>query len=121
MTMITHLRRFTAVASMATAAAITIAPILAAHADGVWGAIAYAYSSAWGRAQDYPTKPAAEAAAVGFCGYSDCKVLTSFTNCGAVAANGFVRQGGFGPTLSAAMSDALTKLHGGWIDTWACN
>jgi hypothetical protein len=110
-----------AVASVATATAITIAPTPTAHAAGLWGAIAYAYSGAWGRAQDYPSKPAAEATAVGFCGYSDCKVLTSFTGCGAVAANGFVRQGGFGPTLSAAMSDALIKIGGGWIDTWACN
>jgi hypothetical protein len=26
-----------------------------------------------------------------------------------------------GRTLSAAMRDALTKLGGGYFDTWACN
>lgn len=62
-----------------------------------------------------------EATAVKSCGYSDCKVLTSFTACGAVAANDRAYQGGVGPTLAAAMKDALTKLGGGYIDTWACN
>lgn len=68
-----------------------------------------------------PTRAAAEATAVKSCGYSDCKVLTSFTACGAVAANDRAYQGGVGPTLAAAMKDALTKLGGGYIDTWACN
>lgn len=66
-------------------------------------------------------RAAAEATAVKSCGYSDCKVLTSFTACGAVAANDRAYQGGVGPTLAAAMKDALTKLGGGYIDTWACN
>ncbi|AGL99782.1 putative secreted protein [Mycobacterium tuberculosis] len=48
-------------------------------------------------------------------------MLTSFTACGAVAANDRAYQGGVGPTLAAAMKDALTKLGGGYIDTWACN
>jgi Domain of unknown function (DUF4189) len=122
MTTITRRRRLAmAIAGVATATATTISPAPAAHGAELWGAIAYAFSGAWGRAQDYATKPAAEGAALRACGYSDCKVLTSFTGCGAVAANGFVRQGGFGPTLAAATNDALVKIGGGWIDSWACN
>lgn len=118
-TMITLRRRFAvAVAGVATAAAttVTLAPAPANAAD-VYGAIAYSGNGSW----DYPTRAAAEATAVKSCGYSDCKVLTSFTACGAVAANDRAYQGGVGPTLAAAMKDALTKLGGGYIDTWACN
>lgn len=122
-TMITLRRRFAvAVAGVATAAAttVTLAPAPANAAD-VYGAIAYSGNGSWGRSWDYPTRAAAEATAVKSCGYSDCKVLTSFTACGAVAAKDRAYQGGVGPTLAAAMKDALTKLGGGYIDTWACN
>ncbi|OSC41048.1 DUF4189 domain-containing protein [Mycobacterium decipiens] len=121
-TMITRRRRFAvAVASVATATAMTVALAPAADAADVYGAIAYSGNGSWGRSWDYPTRAAAEATAVKSCGYSDCKVLTSFTACGAVAADGKAYQGGVGPDLAAAMKDALTKLGGGYIDTWACN
>jgi len=122
MTMSTYRRRFTvAVAAMATALATTVALGPPAGADGRWGAIAYTVTGWWGRSQDYPTSGAAQQAALNSCGYSDCQVLVTFDGCGAVAANGFVRSGGFGPNLSAAMRDALNKVGGGWIDNWACN
>jgi hypothetical protein len=108
-----------AVASVAAATAMTLAP--EASADDQHGAIAYSGNGSWGRAWDYPTKAAAEATATKSCGYSDCKVVTSFTACGAVAANGKAFQGGVGPDLSSAMKDAIAKLGGGYIDTWACN
>jgi Domain of unknown function (DUF4189) len=122
MTMITHRRRFTvAIASMATAAAITVALAPAADAADQYGSIAYSGNGSWGRAWDYPTPAAAQATAVKSCGYSDCTPLTTFTGCGAVAYNGKTYQGGHGDTLSAAMNSALTQLGGGYIDTWACN
>lgn len=122
MTMMLHRRRFSVtVASVATAAAMAVALAPAAGAADEYGAIAYSGNGSWGRAWDYPTRPAAEATAVKSCAYSDCKVLTSFTDCGAVAANGHAFQGGVGATLSVAMKDALNKLGGGYIDTWACN
>jgi Domain of unknown function (DUF4189) len=122
MTMITRRRRFSvAVASIAVAAGMATALAPAAGAADNYGAIAYSGNGSWGRAWDYPTRPAAEATAVKSCAYSDCKVLTSFSACGAVAANGKAFQGGVGPTLSAAMKDALAKLGSGYIDTWACN
>jgi hypothetical protein len=120
--MITHRRRFTvAVASVATAAAMTVALAPTAGAADQYGAIAYSGNGSWGRAWDYPTAGAAQATAVKNCAYSDCKVLTSFTGCGAVAYNGTTYQGGHGNTLSAAMKSALTQLGGGYIDNWACN
>ncbi len=122
MTMITRRRRLAvAVASVVTATAMTVALAPQAGAADQYGAIAYSSNGSWGRSWDYPTRAAAEAAAVKGCGYSDCKVVTSFTACGAVATNGKTYQGGFGDTLSAAMKDALTKLGGGSIDTWICN
>ncbi|ORB83422.1 hypothetical protein B1987_24160 [Mycobacterium kansasii] len=108
------------IATIATAATTSaLAP--AAHATDSYGAIAYSGNGSWGRSWAYPTKAAAEATAVKSCGYSDCKVLTSFTACGAVAAKDRDYKGGTGPNLSAAMKDALGKLDGGYIDTWACN
>ncbi|BBX95609.1 DUF4189 domain-containing protein [Mycobacterium lacus] len=122
MTIITRRRRLAvAVASMATATAMTLGLAPEATAADQYGAIAYSGNGSWGRSWDYPTRAAAEATAVKGCGYSDCKVLTSFTGCGAVAANGKAYQGGVGPDLPTAMKDALTKLGGGYIDTWACN
>ncbi len=122
MTMSTHGRRFAAaVAALTTAVATTVALAPAASAGSGWGAIAYAHSGAWGRSWDYPTQSSAQATALNSCGYSDCSVLTTFTGCGAVAANGWRYQGGNGPNLSAAMGDARARLGGGWIDSWVCN
>ncbi|OBI88095.1 DUF4189 domain-containing protein [Mycobacterium asiaticum] len=114
-------RLASAVARVAAAAAVTVALAPTAQAADTYGAIAYSANGSWGRSHAYPTKAAAEATAVKSCGYSDCKVLTTFTACGAVAAKDREYQGGTGPDLSAAMKDALSKLSGGYIDTWACN
>jgi hypothetical protein len=122
MTMPTYRRCLvTAAAVVVTAVASTVPLAPSASAGGGWGAIAYAFSGAWGRSQNYPTAPSAQQTAINYCGYSDCQVLVTFNACGAVAANGFVRGGGFGPDLGAAMADAQHKIGGGWIDSWACN
>ncbi|BBZ15176.1 hypothetical protein MBRA_53710 (plasmid) [Mycobacterium branderi] len=93
----------------------------AAHAAIYYGAIAYSSNGSWGRTADWETRQAAEQLAVGACGYTDCKVLSSFTGCGAVANDGRYYQGGVGPTITAAMADAKSRLPGSWIDTWICN
>jgi hypothetical protein len=122
MTMIIYRRRLAvAIASVATATAMSVAVAPTAAAADEWGAIAYSSNGSWGRAWDYPSAAAAQATAVNNCGYSDCKALTTFTGCGAVALNGNSLQGGRGSTLAAAMADALTRDGGGYIDTWACN
>lgn len=108
-------------ASIAVAMALAVALAPTAEAADPHGAIAYANDGSWGRSKGYPTKAAAEATAVKSCGHSDCKVLTSFTACGAVAKNDQDYKGGTGPDLSAAMKDALSKVTGGYIDTWECN
>ncbi|SOJ56565.1 hypothetical protein MSIMFB_04042 [Mycobacterium simulans] len=121
-TRICRRRRLTAtVGQLAAVTAMTVALAPTAHAAESYGAIAYSANGSWGRSYAYPTRAAAEATAVKHCGYSDCKVLTSFTACGAVAAKDHDYKGGVGADLSSAMKDALSKLDGGYIDTWACN
>lgn len=105
-----------------TATLIALAP--AAQADGNYGAIAYSPSGQlFGRTKDAPSRAAAESAAMGACGKSDCKVLVSFSECGAVAENNAGdHAGGYGSTLLAAEQDAMKRLGtAGWIGTWLCN
>lgn len=119
MTTTTHTNRLGRLAVAAAALAVGLAP--AAQAADSYGAIAYsADGTKWGRSHSYPTSAAAEATAIKSCA-ADCKVVITFTQCGAVAAKGTERQGGSGATLSAAMDDAKKKLSGGYIDTWSCN
>jgi len=130
-TMITRRRQLAVVvARLATATLVSVTAISVTPATAIipkagaaesYGAIAYSANGSWGRSYAYPTRAAAEATAVKHCGYSDCKVLTTFTQCGAVAAKDHDYKGGIGTDLSAAMKDALGKLAGGYIDTWACN
>ncbi|WP_232065415.1 DUF4189 domain-containing protein [Mycobacterium shinjukuense] len=105
-----------------TAMIIALAP--AAGADTVVGAIAYSPSGkVFGRVKDAPSRAAAESAALSACGYADCKVLVTFTECGAIAENSRGdHAGGYGPTLAAAEKDAINTLGTpGWIGTWYCN
>lgn len=106
------------VAAAVAALAVALAP--AAEAADSFGAIAYSPDGTWGRSHGYPTRAAAEATAVKSCG-AECKVLITFTECGAVAAKDREYKGGTGRDLNAAMKDAQSKLPGGYIDTWACN
>ncbi|WP_205874154.1 DUF4189 domain-containing protein [Mycobacterium camsae] len=116
-----------AVVALAGVAAVTtllIAPAPTARADGQYGAIAYSPSGQlFGRTKDAPSRAAAESAAMSACGKSDCKVLVSFSECGAVAENNAGdHAGGYGSTLLAAERDAMTRLGtAGWIGTWLCN
>ena len=115
----------------ARAAVVSTAPLIAAAVSFVgvpnanaalyYGAIAYADNGAGASTWNYPTRRDAETAAVDYCGYSSCDVLSSFSECGAVAFDGNRLYGGTGPTLTLAQLDALTNLGGGWIDSWACN
>lgn len=107
---------------MVTAMSAALAPT--AGADEQIGAIAISDShKVYGRALHASTKSAAMSAAMSSCGYSDCKVLVTFTACGAVAENDVKYAGGTGPTLSAAEVDAVKNLGGGsgTIDAWGCN
>ncbi|QLL06198.1 DUF4189 domain-containing protein [Mycobacterium vicinigordonae] len=120
-------RRLTiAAARMAGGIAIAVALTPVAHAADSYGAIAYSPNGMWGRSHTIASKEDAEATALKSCGASDCKVMISFTGCGAVAAKngaGTAKeyQAGIGPDLRTAMKDALGKLPDGYIDTWACN
>ncbi|KAA0093662.1 DUF4189 domain-containing protein [Mycolicibacterium sp. P1-18] len=86
-----------------------------------YGAIAYAPNGAVGAASNFSSRREAEQTAMDWCGWSDCKVLVTFTGCGAVAENDVKFQGGNGPILVLAEGDALSRIGSGWIDSWVCN
>lgn len=116
--------RRAAVAAVAMVAASTMSVIEggAAQAYVGYGAIAVNPSGAYGSSWDYPDAGSAGDAALNSCGYRNCKVLTNFTGCGAVASNSSYFQGGKGATLAAAEANALRLLGtDGIIETWACN
>jgi len=117
-------RRATA-AALAVAAGASLSTLVAPSANAAlyYGAIAMAPNGAGGSTWGYPSRTEAEGDAIATCGYSSCKVLSSFTECGAIAANSTRYQGGVGPTLALAQLDALTHLKGepGYIEYWACN
>jgi hypothetical protein len=116
-----------AVVTLTSVAAVTATLVAlppSARADGQYGAIAYSPSGKlFGRTKDAPSRAAAESGAMGACGNSDCKVLVSFSECGAVAENNAGdHAGGYGSTLLAAEQDAMKRLGtAGWIGTWLCN
>lgn len=111
-----------AAVSSAMSGLVVLSP--AAHADGQYGAIAYSASGKlFGRTKDAPSRAAAESGALGACGKSDCQVLVSFSECGAIAENNAGdHSGGYGSTLLTAEQDAMQRLGTpGWIGTWLCN
>ncbi|NMD55048.1 MULTISPECIES: DUF4189 domain-containing protein [Tsukamurella] len=109
-----------AVATASVAGGVQVAVAPAANAAVNWGAIAVAGNGATGRAWDYPTRAAAERAALNSCGWRTCKVLATFANgCGAVAENRTTYRGYTGPTLRAAQNGALS-LPGSRIKAWQC-
>jgi len=116
------IHRRTTAAAVAVAASLSTLATPTANAALYYGAIAMAPNGAGGSTWGYPTRSEAEGDALSTCGYSSCKVLTSFTQCGAIAANDTLYQGGIGPTLALAQLDALNRLGGGGhIEYWACN
>jgi hypothetical protein len=112
------------VSSMAAVTAISAALAPAVGADSSLGALAISDAHrVIGRALHYSMKEAAEAGAISACGFSDCKVLVTFADCGAIAENPTKYAGGYGPTLTAAEAAAVANLGGGsgTIDGWGCN
>lgn len=110
------------VALVATAGAHDVSiPELPIPPHTHYGAIAYSPNGAWGKLLHARTQSRAEIGALEQCGLDTCKVLSSFTRCGAVAYNGSRFQGGTGFTRPAAEQDALNDLVGGWIVNWGCN
>lgn len=108
-------------AALAAASATALAAPPAANAALYYGAIAYAKNGAGASTWGYPSRSNAEQEALSYCGYSSCKVLSSFTDCGAVVFDGSTLQGGYGRTLTAAIADAKSLLPNSYVDSWACN
>lgn len=124
-----------AVASMAAAAAMAftlIHPAAGAHtgrdstANWVpfptyYGAIAVSHDGAIGKAWRHLDKAQARQSALSLCGVDTCKVVSVFTQCGAVAHDGSRFHGGVGHSRPVAEHNAMTRLGGGQVVTWACN
>jgi hypothetical protein len=108
-------------AAALTAATVNVAGAPDADAALYYGAIAYAKNGAGASVWNYPARSEAEQAANDYCGYSSCKTLSSFKDCGAVVFDGSTLQGGYGRSLSAAIADAKSRLPGSYVDSWACN
>ncbi|BDD81166.1 hypothetical protein TPB0596_09290 [Tsukamurella pulmonis] len=109
-----------ATASVAGGIQIAAAPTAGAAAYN-FGAIAVASNGATGRSWDYPSRAAAERAALNSCGWGSCRVLASFANgCGAVAETRTSFQGGTGRSLYAAQRSATSLAGGGFIKVWVC-
>lgn len=112
----------TSVTLVATAGAHDVSiPELPIPPRIVYGAIAYSPTGEVGIARRKVSSSLAEMTALRECGVSSCKVLSSFTRCGAVAYDGSKFQGATGLTRAAAERAALDSLGGGQIVNWACN
>jgi hypothetical protein len=135
-----------ALAALAGGAAITFLPTPPAHAMSLptaagqtattlptqtpinlppllkhYGAIAYSHNGASGIARRQLSKLAAQQLAMQRCGTPTCTVVTTFTQCGAVAHDGARYHGGLGLSRTAAETHAISRLGSGWIVDWACN
>ncbi|WP_242670183.1 DUF4189 domain-containing protein [Mycobacterium decipiens] len=86
-----------------------------------YGAIAIADNGTVGKAWNHRTRAQAEIDALTMCGHPSCQVISSFTQCGAVAYDGSTFHGGVGGTRHTAKNDAMARLGGGRIITSACN
>lgn len=86
-----------------------------------FGAIAVAHDGSMGQGLRKQSKARAEERALQLCGADTCKVVVSFTLCGAVAHDGAVYHGGAGHNRSVAENDAVARLGGGWVVHTACN
>ncbi|WP_405492447.1 DUF4189 domain-containing protein [Nocardia sp. NBC_00511] len=117
---ITALAVGTALTALLGTTAAATAPT--ARADVGWGAIAVSSGGNIGNAWDYNDKYAAENAALGQCGWGDCKVLTSFTGCGAVANSwsAGLYTGGYGPNRGSA-ENAARQYSDSYIVSSICN
>ncbi|MFM9376505.1 DUF4189 domain-containing protein [Gordonia sp. VNK21] len=106
-------------AALTVGASVDPAP---AHAYDYYGALALSPSTgATGRAWDYPSESQAANAAQGACGYTDCRVVTTFVNgCGAIASSPSYWGYGRAPDLWTAQSYALSAAGGGYIYDWVC-
>lgn len=86
-----------------------------------YGAIAYGDDGSAGTARRHLSKLGAQQQALQRCGDSSCKVVSTFTRCGAVAHDGASYHGGVGVSRGMAEARAISRLGGGWIVDWACN
>lgn len=85
-----------------------------------YGAIASSHDGKFGKARREQSKRMAELLAMQRCAVPSCRVVSSFTKCGAVAHDGATYHGGHGPTRRAAEEHAVANLGGGWPVTWVC-
>jgi uncharacterized protein DUF4189 len=105
------------------AGAMMLAGAAPAAAD-MWGAVAYGPGGAWAYAYDFPTRGAAQRAALGRCNGRCQQVLTFVNSCGAYV----VGQGAYGwgnddtreGAITRAMAECRVRTGGCQLRVWAC-
>ncbi len=106
----------------AGALSVVAAPASAHH---LWGAVAYGNGGAWAYAYDFPTRYAAEQAALQRCGGRCARTLTFTNGCGAyaVAANGAYGWGtdyNKDPAIQRAMYECGIRGPSCQLRVWSC-
>ncbi|OBK25798.1 hypothetical protein A5634_25890 [Mycobacterium asiaticum] len=125
----------TVLGSIIAAAAMVFAPMQVANAQTprtadppnlpplitYYGAIAMGEDGSKGTSRRHLSKLGAQQAAMERCGHDTCKIVSTFTRCGAVAHQGTTYHGGIGLNRGMAEQHAMSQLGGGQIVHWACN
>ncbi|MFB7723106.1 DUF4189 domain-containing protein [Nocardia sp. NPDC056100] len=110
------------IVGIAVIAGSSVAVLPTANATTYYGAIAVSSDGSIGKAWDYPWSSDARNAALSSCGRSDCSVLASFSDCGAVgySPGAGMYNGGTGSTRSVAESNAR-RYTDSYIVASVCN
>jgi hypothetical protein len=95
-----------------------------AAAQDMWGAVAYGAGGAWAYAYDFPSRAAAQRAALQRCGGRCGNVLTFVNSCGAYAVGNGAYGWGNDSTREAAIERAMYECRirtgGCQLRVWAC-
>ncbi len=114
--------RLIVVAAMIGAAMAGAAPPAAAQSQ--WGAVAYGPNGAWAYAYDFPSRSAAQRAALAKCNGRCTNTLTFADSCGAYAvghnAYGWGNSVNREEAMSIAMRECRVRTTGCSVRVWSC-
>ncbi len=95
-----------------------------ASAQSLWGAVAYGPNGAWAYAYDFPSRGAAQRAAMSKCGGRCTNTLTFADSCGAYAvghnAYGWGNSANREEAMTIAMRECRVRTTGCSVRVWSC-